>query len=1367
MRIIIDMQGSQTESRFRGIGRHTLSLAQAMARNAGDHEVWVAINGAFRDGIGDIHAALDGLLSEQRILQFNTFREVGWPNAENGWRRNASELMWEAFLDDVQPDFLHIFSLFEGSQGGAVTSVGKLAGVQTATSATLHDLIPLLAPEVYLTSDWARAWYMDKVEALKRADLLLSVSQYAREEALQALDIDPARVVNMSSAISPYFRPLPIGEVERAMLRERFGIQGRYVMCSGPMESRKNAEGPLKAFAMLTDALRRNTQFVFAGKASDHDRIKFNDLASALGIANRVIFTGYVSDEELIALYSAATVYVFPSLHEGFGLPALEAMACGAPTIGSNTTSVPEVIGRQDALFDPRDPAAIARSISRVLEDETFAAELRAYAPRRAACFSWDSTARTALTAMESVVAHRPSRRRIWPIAGETLQATYSRLIEAIGGLEVGVKPSEHDQLEAAMLIGRSMATNDALARAGELPVSLCWRVEGPFDSNYSLALVNRCLADALARRGHQVGLHSTEGPGDFEPSADFLAGNPRVAELHRAAAAITPSQADVTSRLLYPPRVTDVASRINLLHAYPWEESALPPSWVENFNDALQGISCVSEHVRKIMVDNGVATLLGVCWNGVDHWDEVVADPNYPVPGKGFRFLHVSSCFPRKGVDVMLKAYGKAFTRDDDVSLIIKTFANPHNEVHRWLDDARRHNPVYPDVHIIEDDISNAELKHLYASCHALLAPSRAEGFGLPLAEAMLMELPVVTTAWGGQLDFCNEQTAWLVDYCFARAQTHFHLSDSVWAEPDPDALTEAMRQVRDAAPALIKARTTAAKHLLRSRFKWSDAVQRLEQDVRRFAAAPTLPEARIGWITSWNTRCGVATYASNLMASTDPPAAILAGETDDRTFQDGPEVVRCWHKGEGDMLERLVEVIERLHLNTLIVQFQYAFFDFRALAAFLRQQKAAGRVVIVMMHATEDPVDAPNKQLRFIASSLAECDRVLVHSLSDLNRLKQLGVKRNTAIFPHGIIESSIEALPADLTTRFHIASYGFFLPHKGLLELIDAVALLVRQGMDVELSMINAEYPEPVSHKQIDLAVKRIAQHSLQSRVRMVTQFLRDQESMSELAKADVVVFPYQCTGESASGAVRYGLASGKPVAVTPLAIFDDVSHVVHRLPGTGPQDIANGLRNLFHALHNDVAFGQVQQRAAQWCVGHRYPALARRLQTMSRQLLQQRREECSENNLAVKCHRDEINDRQTSLHNFFIVDPIGDLELMENISNVKAATEFQFKVRVRNKSKTEWWTNDGTNPVNVSYHWYDQSGNIVIHDGERTPLRPAMECSCLASGDTCEQVISVISPPHAGKYSLRVTLVQEGVQWFFEPAFNPARLDVLVN
>jgi O-antigen biosynthesis alpha-1,2-mannosyltransferase len=191
-----------------------------------------------------------------------------------------------------------------------------------------------------------------------------------------------------------------------------------------------------------------------------------------------------------------------------------------------------------------------------------------------------------------------------------------------------------------------------------------------------------------------------------------------------------------------------------------------------------------MSRHVEKIMIDHGVTCRTGVSWIGVDHWERVKPDAAFKIETRGrFRFLHVSSCFPRKGAEVMLEAYGRAFSAHDDVTLVIKTFPNPHNKIHDWLAAARAQKANFPDVVVIEDDLTDGQLKALYLQCHALVAPSNAEGFGLPMAEAMLSGLPVITTAWSGQVDFCDEETAWLVDYDFEPAQSHFELFSSVWA--------------------------------------------------------------------------------------------------------------------------------------------------------------------------------------------------------------------------------------------------------------------------------------------------------------------------------------------------------------------------------------------------------------------------------------------------------------------------------------------------------------------------------------------------------------------------------------------------------
>lgn len=1200
MRILIDLQGAQTESRFRGIGRYSMSLAQAMAQEAGEHEVWVCLNSMMPESIDAVRAGFKGLLPSSRIVTFESLVPVSWPDPQNAWRRSAAELARESFIHGLRPDVVHISSLFEGAQDPATLSIGKFAH-RPRTAVTLYDLIPLLNPEDYLNSDWTRDWYMDRVASLKRSDIMLSISEHARQEAIGALGIDGSRIVNISSAISDIFVPRHVGETETMLLASRFGIRGRYVMYSGAMESRKNLERLLEAFSLLPAEVREGHHLVIAGKVSDTHREQLSRAAKHLGIADQLLLTGYITDDELITLYSACSLYVFPSLHEGFGLPALEAMACGAPTIGSGTTSVPEVIGRDDALFDPSDSVAISASIHRALIDQDFNRSLREHAPRQAAKFSWTASARLAIQALEEMHA-REGRfgTTVWGALLAERESVYRDLIGAVAAIPHHPKPPSDDDLVAtAGAIARNCVELERASRHGDLPARITWRVEGPFDSTYSLALLNRETARALDALGHDVVLHSTEGPGDFEPSADFLEDNPDLAAMHSRAVTVTATQVDVTSRNLYPPRVADMRSRMNLLHHYAWEESGLPQEWVLDFNDHLQGVTCLSQHVQKLMVDNGVSVPLSVSGCGVDHWERVVADRDYRIDAKGFRFLHVSSCFPRKGADVLLRAYGQAFTYRDDVTLVIKTFVNPHNEIRTWLEHARAGRPDFPDVVIIESDLSDVQLKALYQQCHVLVAPSRAEGYGLPMAEAMLSGLAVVTTGWGGQLDFCSHETAWLVDYSFSPAETHFDLFNSVWAEPDEGHLARILHEVQGLPDDARKARSELGRTRLLADSTWSHVAGRLVESARAFATLDAPRNQGIGWITSWNTKCGIATYSAHLIdAMPEADLTIFASRTSAQTGVDAANVLRCWDAGDGQSLEDLARAIEASGVSTLVVQFQYGFFDFEHLSAFLLNQKRAGRVVVLMMHATMDAPETPHKALRNLAEAFAQCDRLFVHSPGDLNRLKSIGLVDNAALFPHGIIDAPIQARERSKGS-FLICSYGFLLPHKGLLQLIEAISHLVRQGRDVRLRMVNAEYPVPQSQELLEELRAAIVALGLKKRVTLLTDFLPDHESLAELEQADLIVFPYQSTGESSSAAVRYGLATGRPVAVTPLPIFDDVRRAVYELPGQMPTEIADGIAAIMDS-------GMPPNDAERWRDAHRYSKLALRLQAVLTQL-----------------------------------------------------------------------------------------------------------------------------------------------------------------
>jgi len=411
MRIILDLQACQASSMHRGIGRYSMALALAMARNAGGHDLRIVLNEDYPDSVAAIRQAFDSLLPQSHIGTFVTPVPAGEVDPRNGWRVRASERVREHYLASLRPDVVHVASLFEGLGDNSVVSLLHGKG-RFDTAVTLYDLIPLMRKERYLADPNMAAWYYRKLESLKNAELLLAISGSAREEGIELLQLPPDRVVNISSAVDTIFRPRVLAPDERTALLARHGLRREFIMYTGGIDYRKNIEGLIEAYARLPVRLRRQYQLAVVCSIRDPDRFRLERLAARFGLAkDDLVLTGFVSDDDLVSLYNCTALFVFPSLHEGFGLPALEAMACGAPVIGSNTSSIPEVIGRADAMFDPADIDAIGAAMAGVLGDPARQADLRAHGLVQAQRFSWDASARRAIDAFEDAHARRTARQ--------------------------------------------------------------------------------------------------------------------------------------------------------------------------------------------------------------------------------------------------------------------------------------------------------------------------------------------------------------------------------------------------------------------------------------------------------------------------------------------------------------------------------------------------------------------------------------------------------------------------------------------------------------------------------------------------------------------------------------------------------------------------------------------------------------------------------------------------------------------------------------------------------------------------------------------------------------------------------------------
>jgi len=419
MRIVIDLQAAQTESRFRGIGRYSMAFAKAVCEHRGKHEILIALNGFFKETIEPIRGAFDGLLPQENIrVWYAPGPFQAWCSEEqeeaNERRRRIAEYLREDFLKSLHPDLIHISSMIEGYEDSGVTSIKKMDQC-TPVSITAYDLIPLYNPDHYLKPNpQFAAFYHEKLEQLKRADLLLAISDSSTKEHLESLGLSESQVINKLGAMDEAFKPLTLDQGEALSIYQKFSIQRPYILYTGGADERKNLPRLIQAFSGLPTSLRGGHQLLLAGRMPEFEILKLKKEATKAGLRkDELIFTNYVSDQELIQLYNLATVFVFPSWHEGFGLPALEAMACGTPTIASNTSSMPEIIGLKAALFDPFDIPAITALLAKVLEDHEFRERLCQHALKRSAQFSWDNTAKRALRAWEELVC--PIRRSVYP----------------------------------------------------------------------------------------------------------------------------------------------------------------------------------------------------------------------------------------------------------------------------------------------------------------------------------------------------------------------------------------------------------------------------------------------------------------------------------------------------------------------------------------------------------------------------------------------------------------------------------------------------------------------------------------------------------------------------------------------------------------------------------------------------------------------------------------------------------------------------------------------------------------------------------------------------------------------------------------
>lgn len=737
--------------------------------------------------------------------------------------------------------------------------------------------------------------------------------------------------------------------------------------------------------------------------------------------------------------------------------------------------------------------------------------------------------------------------------------------------------------------------------------------VQGHVRGTYSLALVNRRVARVL---DEALPGQVDYAPIETRPITDITdVPDEDRALIERLMTPATRAPRHVTLCQHWPVLPPSGQADLGLV-LVAWEESHLPGDMVRVFNGSFDGVLAQVRSVQKALVDSGVhvPTVLTGLPMDIGPYEGVCRRD-----GPARRFLHVSSCFPRKGVDVLLEAWARAFTARDGVTLTIKTFPNPHNDVHAQLFALSQRYPAMAPVHVLNLDMDRDELIDLYRDADVMVLPTRGEGYNLPALEAMAAGLPLIVTGYGGQTDFCGPADARQLDYAFALSGSHVRDSISYWVEPSVEDLVEALReQTLPEHQPVIEARRARARLSARAAVD----PRRWTRVVTEFAASLAGPvqagPVTTDWISTWGIRCGIAEYSRFLIDHMAPDwRQVVEVVADDRTDagpggEGGrPTWRRGWGAGGQFTPERLLADIAARDPEAVVIQHQDGLIEWGPLATLLTSDVLGARTAVVELHVVRTLERLPPAERSRVVSALGRADRVLVHTIDDLNRLKAYGLIDNVALFPHGATRPDappppVRALgPASAPV---IGCHGFLFHHKRVDALIRAAAELRGRWPGLRLRLVNASFGDEGSAAALAHAREVAAEVGMADAIDWVTDFLPVEEIRARLAGCDLLVLPYDETGDSSSGAVRVAMSAQVPTLTTTAKIFDDVADAVAQVESNAPAELAAAMARL---LESPAERTRVQSRIVRWLELHDWRRMAGQLEGMVKALAYARR------------------------------------------------------------------------------------------------------------------------------------------------------------
>lgn len=715
-----------------------LDLLRALSSHESGIELLVSLNAAMPEATIAARSLLSGIVPSDRIYTWHGKVEGGEADYGHTAWRGRSELALVHHVNKLGPDVALSASPFEGAVDLAVPYLGgPLATVRTA--AIFYDAIPFRFPDKYMRDTRQREYYYRRLSKYENFDLAFTISDFSSREFRHFSEL--SNEICIGTGISDSFVQLINDNADNKRNSEK------YILYVGGLDWRKNLEIIPAAFQRISKSLQECLAFVIAGEINASEKSEYSSIWRSHGLsADRIVFAGAVDDRTLVRLYKGAIALIQPSFMEGFGLTALEAIACGTPAIAARAGAVPEVVGDDALLFDPASPLDLAEKIETVAAGKVDALKLKELARERIDTFSWRNVADHVVQGLRGL-----DRR---------MSAPQVDLVEALGT----IKENEEEDLSTLMALAEPEPTRPRL-----LVDASATLID---DHRTGIQRVVRRICESMFPQGSRDEdkyISFCDDTSGWYFAREWTGRPPSKQQLNR----LRPQTGDTVLMLdsswpfhtLHPAFLRPVLLKggdvISCLYdTVPLRSAAfchegMPPIFSAWFQTALiysSGIICISRAVADELLDllEGIRfprrMKVGYWQLGADF--ATMESPPEPIRRSNDaarpRFLMVGTLEPRKGHRVALEAFEALWAEGADAELVIvgKIGWGISHLAHR----IRNHAEFGKRLHLHEK-VDDSELGTLYETCDALIAASFAEGFGLPIVEAGHFGKPVLAS--------------------------------------------------------------------------------------------------------------------------------------------------------------------------------------------------------------------------------------------------------------------------------------------------------------------------------------------------------------------------------------------------------------------------------------------------------------------------------------------------------------------------------------------------------------------------------------------------------------------------------------------